>query len=104
MSSKIVAALMLCAMVAVAQAKSPPEVLPLLQLSGLDGKTVNSTDWKGKVVVLDFWATWCVACREAFPELTSLKAKYGDRVVIAGVSSDKGSAEKVTKFVSKKNK
>jgi len=101
MSSKMITILTLSLGFAFAQAKDVPNEIPLLQLAGLDGKTVNSAEWKGKVVVLDFWATWCVACREAFPELTSLKAKYGDRVVIVGVSSDKSSPDKVTKFVNK---
>jgi len=85
-------------------AQKAPATLPAFSLPDLDGKSVNSADWKGKVVVVDFWATWCVACREAFPILSGLKDKYGDRLVIAGISTDQnGGAAKVGKFAKKSN-
>lgn len=89
------------AMAFVSFAKDAPKTLPNFSLPDLQGKTVSSTAWKGKVVVLDFWATWCVACREAFPILNDLQQKYGDKLIVYGISSDKGSAEKVQKFISK---
>lgn len=59
-------------------------------------------DWKGKVVLIDFWATWCVSCRETIPVLQRLKAKYGDKgLVVAGITVDKGPKQKVAKFVRK---
>jgi thiol-disulfide isomerase/thioredoxin len=47
-------------------------------------------DLRGKVVVLDFWSTWCVPCRAGFPKLKALQARYGDRVVVVGVTSVQG--------------
>jgi len=45
-------------------------------LKGLDGKTVKLSDLKGKVVVLDFWATWCGPCKVSFPALQKIYDKY----------------------------
>lgn len=78
-----------------------PKTMPAFALSDLAGKTVQSGDWRGKVVVIDFWATWCVACREAFPILADQQTKYGDKLVVVGISTDKGSASKLGKFVQK---
>lgn len=47
-------------------------------LVDLDGKKVSLADYKGKVVVLDFWATWCVPCKESFPAMQKTIEKYKD--------------------------
>jgi len=51
------------------------------ELTNLDGKTVKLSDYKGKVVVLDFWATWCGPCRASFPKMQQLVTKYKDKDV-----------------------
>jgi len=45
-------------------------------------------DTSGKFVLIDFWATWCPPCREAIPELNAIKRKFGDRVVVIGISDE----------------
>ena len=45
-------------------------------------------DTKGKVVLIDFWATWCPPCRETIPELNELHAKFKDNLVIIGISNE----------------
>jgi len=56
--------------------------LPELSFTDLDGKTVRTSDFAGKVVVVEFWATWCPPCRSTLAWLGELQKQYGDRVVV----------------------
>lgn len=79
-----------------------PASLPDFTLPDLAGKTHASKDWKGQVVLVDFWATWCAGCRETIPALSRLQDKYGARgLKVVGVSLDKGPKAKVGKFTRK---
>lgn len=70
-------------------------------LPSLSGKKVSLSDFKGKVVLIDFWATWCSPCREEVPDLIALQQKYKDRgFTVLGVSLDTGSRNQVAAFVS----
>ena len=73
---------------------------PDWELTGLDGKTVKFSDFRGKIVILDFWATWCMPCRLEIPHFVELQKQYGDRgLAIIGVSLDEQGPEVVKKFV-----
>jgi thiol-disulfide isomerase/thioredoxin len=62
---------------------------PALSGTDADGKPLRLADYKGKVVLVDFWATWCPPCVAAVPELAALDAKYGKQgLVILGVNLD----------------
>jgi thiol-disulfide isomerase/thioredoxin len=74
------------------------EPAPAFLLRDINGKIVSTADWKGKVVILNFWATWCPPCREEIPELVQLQTKYKDKLEIVGVSEDDDGPEKVAKF------
>jgi thiol-disulfide isomerase/thioredoxin len=76
-----------------------PQDLPEFQLQDLDGNMLSSSDWKGKVVLLNFWATWCPPCRAEIPDLIKLQEKYRDQLVIVGISEDEGPIDEVKKFV-----
>jgi len=70
-----------------------PPVLPRpaakLSAATVDGKTVSWNDYKGKVVLLDFWATWCAPCVKAMPEMEKLQNRFaGKDFVVLGVSID----------------
>ena len=76
-----------------------PEPAPPFLLRGIDGKIVSTADWKGKVVILNFWATWCPPCREEIPELVRLQQKYKDKLLIVGASEDEDGPKKVEQFM-----
>ena len=62
---------------------------PDFSLSDLSGNITSLAKHRGRVVLLDFWATWCPPCRGAIPELVKLQKKYRDKgLVILGISMD----------------
>ena len=63
---------------------------PDFTLPGTDGKTYSLKDFRGKTLIIDFWATWCPDCREEMPQLLDLQKKLKGRkdIVMVGVSFD----------------
>jgi thiol-disulfide isomerase/thioredoxin len=79
-----------------------PEMAPPLQAQDLSGKPVNKDNWAGKVVLVNFWATWCPPCRVEIPELLELKKEYKNQLEIVGISEDDDPPESVLKFARQK--
>ncbi len=68
-------------------------------LQDLNGKSVRLSDYRGKVVILDFWATWCPPCRASIPGLEKIYKAYKDKgLVILAVSLDQGEWDSVKSF------
>jgi thiol-disulfide isomerase/thioredoxin len=67
-----------------------PASVPVVALRDLSGNTIASKNWRGMVVIVNFWATWCPPCRAEIPALISLQQKYAGRLQIIGVSQDEG--------------
>src|SRR5262245_60424548 len=57
-------------------------------VTDFSGKTISSKDLRGKVVLVNFWATWCPPCRAEIPDLIKLQTKYRDHLVVIGISQD----------------
>jgi peroxiredoxin len=73
---------------------------PDFQLSALDGRLVRLSDLRGRVVLVNFWATWCAPCRVEMPWLAEFDSRY--RILgltVLGVSVDDGGRERVATFV-----
>lgn len=58
------------------------------QLPSIEGRTVRLSDFRGRIVLLNFWTTWCPACVGEIPALIALQEKHGDKLVILGISLD----------------
>lgn len=72
---------------------------PDFSLTGADGSTVKLSDFRGKVVIVDFWATWCPPCRKGIPDLIKLKKDFKDKLVVIGVSVDTDTQKDVIPFI-----
>jgi len=59
---------------------------PCIQLKDLDGKLVSLSDYKGKIVLLDFWATWCAPCRATMPVLEKLQSDHSQDFTLLAVN------------------
>jgi thiol-disulfide isomerase/thioredoxin len=77
---------------------SNPQPAPPFLVNDINGNIISTADWSGKIVVLNFWATWCPPCREEIPELITLADRYKDRLVVIGVSMDDSDPQEVRQF------
>lgn len=73
---------------------------PDFVIENLSGGDTGLVDYKGKVVLLNFWATWCMPCRAEMPGMEILWQKYKEQgLVIVAISIDEGSKKRVEKFI-----
>jgi len=76
-----------------------PDAAPAFALQDLDGKPVSLEEAKGKIVLLNFWATWCGPCRAEIPDLVDLQKRYADKLEIIALATDEDDADEVRRFV-----
>ncbi len=82
----------------------PTNPAPTLPLRSLDGATFNLSQYRGKVVVLNFWATWCLPCASEMPSLDRLAATADpSRLVVIAVAIDKDGATQVIPYLASRN-
>ena len=83
------------------QEASPARIrAPDWELTDLSDKRVKFSDFRGHVLIVDFWTTWCAACRLEIPDFVELQKQYGDKgLTVIGVSLDEQGPDVVKKFV-----
>lgn len=80
----------------------PAKPVPAFTINDLEGKELTLDAFKGKVVVLNLWATWCVPCIKEMPSLERLSTKMKDKgVAVMSVSQDRGGMKQVGPFLEK---
>jgi thiol-disulfide isomerase/thioredoxin len=75
-----------------------PAAVPDFTVRDLEGRTISLASLRGKVTVINFWATWCGPCRAEIPDLVALQEKYRDTLQVVGISEDEASPEVVKRF------
>lgn len=86
----------------VAVKEKEPIPAPDFSVADINGNPVSLNDFRGKVIILDFWATWCIPCRQELPHFQELHEAYKDRgFAMVGVSVDQGGTAMVKPFVEK---
>ena len=75
-----------------------PLAVSEVAMEALDGRTMSTGDWQGKVALVNFWATWCGPCREEIPHLIQLQERYPDHLQVIGISTDEGDPANVAAF------
>jgi thiol-disulfide isomerase/thioredoxin len=77
--------------------KEPVQISDLT-MHDLNGQVISTTDWHGKVILVNYWATWCGPCREEIPYLIQLQEHYSDQLQVIGISADEGDTDQVKAF------
>jgi len=72
---------------------------PDFSLENTEGKEIKLSDYKGKIVILDFWATWCPPCRVGIPDLVALQKEYKKDLIVIGISLDIDTKDDVVPFI-----
>jgi thiol-disulfide isomerase/thioredoxin len=75
-----------------------PKPAPAFTVRDLEGRDISPALLRGKVVIVNFWATWCGPCRAEIPDLVALQEKYKDTLQVIGISEDEAGVEVVKRF------
>jgi peroxiredoxin len=76
---------------------------PAVKLVTTSGQPVTLANYRGYVLIMDFFATWCIPCKESIPHLNSLNRKYGKQgLQILGISVDEGGEREVKNFIAER--
>jgi thiol-disulfide isomerase/thioredoxin len=82
-------------------AETNQQSLPDFSMPDMDGKQRNIKEWQGKILIINFWATWCPPCMKEMPEFEAIQQEFGNKgVQFIGIALD--DAEPVKEFITKK--
>ena len=79
-----------------------PKPVPAFTMKDLDGREISAASLRGKVVIVNFWATWCGPCRAEIPDLVALQQKYKDTLQVIGISEDEAGVDVVKRFAAER--
>lgn len=80
---------------------SPPLPAPAVSFVDLAGNPASLSEFNGKVVLVNLWATWCEPCLREMPSLERLQSRLGDKIVVVAISEDRGGSKTVEPFIGK---
>jgi thiol-disulfide isomerase/thioredoxin len=80
---------------------SPPLPAPAISFLDFSGNTVSLSEFTGKIVLVNLWATWCEPCLREMPSLARMQLRLGDKITVVAVSEDRGGAKTVEPFIDK---
>jgi thiol-disulfide isomerase/thioredoxin len=80
---------------------SPPLPAPAVSFIDLSGNTVSLSEFTGKIVLVNLWATWCEPCLREMPSLERLQLRLGEKITVVAVSEDRGGGKTVEPFIDK---
>jgi thiol-disulfide isomerase/thioredoxin len=94
-----------CAALSFAAGPVVGQKLPAFKLTSLDGKPLSNASLKGKVVLIDFWASWCGPCKKASPLMQKLHTTYSSKgLVVIGFNTDDADSKGITAKYAKEHK
>jgi thiol-disulfide isomerase/thioredoxin len=80
---------------------SQPFTAPAISLADTNGRPVELSELRGKLVLVNLWATWCEPCLREMPSLERLQSRLGERIAVLAVSEDRGGNKTVEPFIAK---
>ena len=80
---------------------TPPQPAPEVAFTDMEGKPIKLADFRGKLLVVNLWATWCLPCLEEMPSLEQLQINIPDKLLVIAVSEDRGGKTVVEPFLEK---
>ena len=80
---------------------SPPLPAPAISFVDLTGNTVSLSEFIGKIILVNLWATWCEPCLREMPSLERMQLRLGDKITVVAVSEDRGGSKTVEPFIDK---